>query len=180
MYRVSRMNSAVRVIPADLSFDPHRRAVADLVNMYAQEPLARGRALPPEVLKRLPDALREFPTTRIFLAQNEPSAAGDSGQPSLDSFLGIAVCFVSFSTFAAAPAMNVHDIAVRPQHRGRGVGTALLQAVEREARRIGCCKMTLEVHRENSGAIGVYRACGFADGTSRPAPGDVWFFEKLL
>jgi GNAT superfamily N-acetyltransferase len=143
--------------------------------MYAREPLARGSSLPQDVLDRLPEFLRSFPTAHVFLAQLPNTADSD-----LLAFVGVAVCVRSISTFAAAPAMNVHDIAVRPGHRGMGIGKALLAEVERAARTLGCCKMTLEVHRENVGAIQTYRAFGFADGANTAAAGEVWFFEKRL
>jgi len=40
------------------------------------------------------------------------------------------VCFRGFSTFAAAPLINVHDLAVVPGFRGQGIGRRLLEAVE--------------------------------------------------
>jgi len=167
--------ASIRCFEADLSREAHRRAVADLVNMYAREPLARGSDLPADVLASLPEFLRTFPTTHVFLAQLEGGIDDD-----LASFAGIAVCLRSISTFAAAPAMNIHDIAVRPTHRGKGVGKALLAEVQRAAHRLGCSKMTLEVHHENVGAIAAYRNFGFADGVKTAAAGEIWFFEKRL
>jgi ribosomal protein S18 acetylase RimI-like enzyme len=171
----SDTGSTIRCLPADLSRESHRRAVADLVNMYAREPLARGSDLPPAILERLPEFLHRFPTARVFLARRD---SGDEDDGS--AYLAVAVCVLSISTFAAAPVMNIHDIAVRPGFRGRGVGTALLAEVERAAREMRCCKITLEVHRENAGAIAAYRAAGFADGAAAPDPGEIWFFEKRL
>lgn len=165
----------VHVISADLAREAHRRAVADLVNMYARDPLARGSDLPEEVLARLPEFLRTFPTAHVFLAQSHDGADDD-----VQSYLGIAVCVRTFTTFAAAPMMNIHDIAVRPQHRGKGVGRALLAGVESAARALGCVRLSLEVHRENAGAIKTYRDFGFADGEKTSRAGEVWYFVKQL
>jgi ribosomal protein S18 acetylase RimI-like enzyme len=79
--------------------------------------------------------------------------------------IGIAVCFVGFSTFRARPLLNVHDLAVLPQYRGKGAGRALLLAAEDHARRQGCCRLTLEVLESNSGARALYRRFGFDDST---------------
>lgn len=160
---------------ADLHHADHARAVADLVNMYAREPLARGSDLPREIIDKLPGFLRDFPTSHVFLAQTVGGDALD-----LASYAGIAVCVRSISTFTASPVMNIHDLAVRPEFRGRGVGRALMNEVERAARSLRCCKITLEVHRENVGAIAAYHACGFADGLATPAAGTIMFFEKKL
>ncbi len=170
-----RSSPSIKCFEADLHRDDHGRAVADLVNMYAREPLARGSDLPREIIAKLPVFLRDFPTSHVFLA----SAGGvECGEPW--NFVGIAVCVRSISTFSASPVMNIHDLAVRPEYRGLGVGRALLGKVERAARALGCCKVTLEVHRDNVGAIAAYHACGFADGENTPGAGVVWFFEKRL
>lgn len=51
------------------------------------------------------------------------------GQPA-----GVATCFEGFSTFACRPLLNLHDLAVHPDHRGRGLGKRLLAQVEQLAR----------------------------------------------
>jgi ribosomal protein S18 acetylase RimI-like enzyme len=85
----------------------------------------------------------------------------------------VAVCFLGFSTFAARPLLNVHDLAVLPECRGKGVGRALLEAAEARARAHGCCKLTLEVQDSNQRARGLYASFGFADyvlGGAGPTP----------
>ena len=78
-----------------------------------------------------------------------------------EEFVGLALCIPSFSSFRARPVLNIHDIAVAPGHRGKGIGQALLKAVEKEARRRGCCKVTLEVREDNEIAKAAYRRAGF-------------------
>jgi ribosomal protein S18 acetylase RimI-like enzyme len=83
----------------------------------------------------------------------------------------LAVCFFGFSTFQARPLLNIHDLAVVPEYRGRGVGRALLEAAEARAAERGCCKLTLEVQDANPRARQLYERYGFGDfviGT--PAP----------
>ena len=81
-------------------------------------------------------------------------------------------------TFSAKPLLNVHDLAVHREYRGQGVGRRLLDAVEAEARRLGCCKLTLEVRRNNSVAKGLYERIGFDYGG--PAGADMAFMSKPL
>ena len=52
-------------------------------------------------------------------------------------------------------------IAVRPDHRGRGIGTALLQRFIAQARERGAARVFLEM-REGNPAESLYRRHGFA------------------
>ncbi|MBK7975719.1 MAG: GNAT family N-acetyltransferase [Deltaproteobacteria bacterium] len=86
---------------------------------------------------------------------------------------------LGFSTFAARPLINVHDLAVLPEYRGHGIGRALLRAVERAARERGCVKLTLEVQENNQRARSVYAAAGFAQA-EYGASGGALFCSKRL
>src|SRR4051812_3159345 len=127
-----------------------------------------GKPLSDEARNQLLPGLRQHPTTLILLAYN------------LDQPVGIAVCFGGFSTFAAKPLINIHDLAVLPEYRGRGIGRRLLEAVERKARELGCCKLTLEVQEKNRKAKGVYEAAGFTDGVPQAGTGTCFFLSKRL
>ena len=141
----------ITVRPADLSAASDGRAIVDLLDSYAREPVAGARPLSADVRLRLPGALRAHPTTVAFLAFAD------------DEPVGVAVGFLGLSTFHARPLLNVHDLAVLPGWRGRGVGRALLEAVETEAVRRGCCKLTLEVQEDNEPARRLYDRFGFTD-----------------
>jgi GNAT superfamily N-acetyltransferase len=52
------------------------------------------------------------------------------------------------------------SIAVRPAHRGRGIGAALLGALEQEAREQGIDRLSLSVERDNP-ASALYARLGF-------------------
>jgi ribosomal protein S18 acetylase RimI-like enzyme len=94
--------------------------------------------------------------------------------------VGLAICFTGFSTFAAAPLVNIHDLAVLPAHRGRGIGRALLAAIEAEARARGAVKITLEVLSGNPAAQALYAARGFRGYALDPAAGHAMFWQKAL
>ncbi len=158
----------IEIVEADLDREDHQRAVLELVNAYAQDPMGAGQSLPAENLRRLIPGLREHPTTLIFLAYDEQRP------------IGIAVCFVGFSTFAALPLVNIHDLAVLPDFRGRGIGRRLLAEVERKARDLGCCKLTLEVQENNHRARGVYQSSGFTQSVHEAQAGGVLFLSKRL
>ncbi len=97
-----------------------------------------------------------------------------------DDAVGIVTCFVGFSTFAARPLINIHDLHVVKGYRRRGVARLLLEAVEEHARGLGCCKLTLEVQQNNHAALALYGSFGFVSGQYEPEAGAVLFREKKL
>ncbi len=145
-------SSAIAVRLADLDDPGDGNLVVELLDMYSREPLGQAGPLPEDVRRRLVPGLRQHPGTTVLLAFEDGRA------------VGVAVCFVGFSTFRARPLLNIHDLAVCPEARGRGVGRALLQAAEREAIGRNCCKMTLEVRGDNHIARRLYTSFGFNPG----------------
>ena len=158
----------VTIVQADLDDATHQQAVLEMVNAYARDPMGRGEDLPAAVRSGLIGGLRAHPTSLIFLAFL-------GARP-----VGIAVCFVGFSTFAARPLINVHDLAVVPDSRGAGVGRRLLSRVESVARERGCCKVTLEVLAGNLRAQRLYQHVGFQNIDAGGGTSKMWFLEKPL
>ncbi len=156
------------VVEADLRSDVDSADILRLVNMYALDPMGGGKELPAHVRFNLIAGLRTHPTTRVFLAECEGRR------------VGIAVCFLGFSTFAAKPLLNIHDLAVDPDFRGRGIGKLLLRAAEEKARALGCCKLTLEVLHGNSTARQAYASFGFQPGPDDPENRGMFFLTKPL
>ena len=139
------------VLDADLEASAHCKAIVDILDSYARDPIGGGHPLSPDVREAMIPSLRTHPTTRVFLAFANSVP------------VGAAICFLGFSTFRAKPLLNIHDLAVLPAWRGQGVGRALLTAAEERARREGCCKLTLEVLESNLRARGLYESFGFGD-----------------
>lgn len=160
--------AAIAIVEADLSRPEHQRMVVELIDAYAMDPMGNGGPLPDQVKQDLIPGLRAHPTTLIWLALHGGAA------------VGIAVCFVGFSTFAARPLINIHDLAVRPGWRGGGIGRRLLDAVEQKARAMGCCKVTLEVLANNRRAMRIYAAAGFAQAVYAGEGGAALFYAKSL
>ena len=96
-----------------------------------------------------------------------------------DKAVGLANCFMGYSTFAAAALVNIHDFAVLPGHRGAGIGKALMAAIEAEALKRGACKITLEVLSGNP-ARRLYQREGFGDYQLDPTTGHALFWQKRL
>lgn len=139
----------VRIVQADLANGEHQSAILQMMNEYSEDPMGDGRPLSHFAKANLIAGLQSHPTTIVFLAfLNEVPC-------------GIATCFRGFSTFAAKPLINISDYYVVPSRRGSGIGTELMKAMEKEGRRLGCCKLTLEVQQNNTIAREVYGRFGF-------------------
>jgi len=94
--------------------------------------------------------------------------------------IGLANCFVGFSTFAARELVNVHDLVVIDSHRYQGIGKALLAEVEQVAQSRGACKVTLEVLQNNAPARKAYTDMGFVPYELAPGAGVAEFWQKKI
>ena len=74
--------------------------------------------------------------------------------------IGFALYFATFSTFVGRPGLYLEDLYVRPNMRGKGVGTLLLQHVARLARERGCGRLEWSVLNWNEPAIRFYETLG--------------------
>lgn len=95
-------------------------------------------------------------------------------------FLGTAVVFFRKGSRVA----RLYSLASQPESRGKGVGTALVEATEATARQRRCRSLRLEVRTDNITAIQFYERLGYRcigllpdyyqDGA------DGWRYEKVL
>lgn len=139
----------LEVREADLAAAGDAEAIPRLLDEYARLPIGQGAPLEESVLRGIVPGLRNHPGAFVLLAWLDGRA------------VGVAVCVTGFSTFTARPLVNIHDLAVTGDCRGRGVGQALIGAVEARARALGCGKVTLEVREDNDAAHRLYRRLGF-------------------
>jgi ribosomal protein S18 acetylase RimI-like enzyme len=157
----------IQVREANLADPEQAQAVVDVLDSYASDPRGGGVPLTGDVRSRLIPMLRAHPTTLVLLAY-------DGNDP-----VGLTIGFFGISSFRAMPLLNIHDLAVVPAWRGKGVGRSLLAAAEARARDRGCCKLTLEVQEDNAPARMLYERFGFQDviyGNSGPTR----FLNKML
>ncbi len=153
--------STITVISADLADANHAAGVVACIDSYASDPMGGEHSLSADVKASMIPGLLATPAARVWLAQDDATGA----------FVGVVVGFVGYSTFAAKPRWNVHDVAVVPEVRGRGVGRAMLTRVIEDATAEGCSAVTLEVRHDNAPARHLYASLGFGDGF---APMDFW------
>lgn len=153
----------VQIREIDFDDPTQRGALVEILDAYAREPGGQSGPLAQDARHNLARGLAEHPACLTLLAFDHGRA------------VGAAVCFWGFSTFAGRPLLNLHDFAVLPGFRSRGVGRALLDELEKRARERGCCKITLEVRDTNDRAKALYRRRGFG-----PWSAPTWFVTKPL
>ena len=89
-----------------------------------------------------------------------------------ETAVGFAVFFHNFSTWLGRPGLYLEDLFVRPSHRGKGYGRALLVHLAKIAAERGCGRMEWAVLDWNEPAIKFYRTLG-------AAPNEEWTIFRL-
>lgn len=77
-----------------------------------------------------------------------------------DEPVGMAIYCTNYSTWHAAPGIWLEDLYVRPESRGKGYGTALIEYLAAEVKRINGHRLEWCVLKWNQKAIDVYETVG--------------------
>jgi GNAT superfamily N-acetyltransferase len=77
-----------------------------------------------------------------------------------DTAVGFALFFPNFSTWRGRPGLYLEDLFVEPQHRGLGIGKALLIGLAQIARTRNYARMEWSVLDWNSPSIAFYESLG--------------------
>lgn len=161
------MQIEVRLV--DYEAPTQAQQLVELINQYAIDPMGGGTPLSKDVQNRLVPEMK----TRSFIF-----SAIAYAQPT-NQAVGVINFIEGFSTFAAQSLINVHDVYVVQEFRGLGIAKQMFEFVELEAKRLGCCKMTLEVLEKNKVACAAYRNFGFQPYSLSDA-GPTQFWQKQL
>lgn len=162
------MTLRVELVHTNLKDHVHCQYFLALMDHYASDPMGGGKGLSLEAKSWLVPRLQQRTDFVSLLA-----LAGEQA-------IGLVNAFEGFSTFAARPLLNIHDIVVRAGFRGQGVGQRLLEGIEMAAKQRGCCKLTLEVLSNNRAALQSYGRYGFRPYELDPAAGQALFLEKKI
>ncbi|MCJ1249474.1 hypothetical protein MMC30_006698 [Trapelia coarctata] len=73
---------------------------------------------------------------------------------------GMALFFTNYSTWRSAPGIYLEDLFVRPEYRGRGYGTRLLQRLAQETERMGGKRLEWSVLKWNEPSVRFYEGIG--------------------
>ena len=94
----------------------------------------------------------EGPAFRVLLAEWTEGEATET--------IGFAFWFFTYSTWEGRRCLDLEDLFVKPVHRGRGAGLALMRALAREAEASGCTRFNWQVLDWNEPAIAFYERLG--------------------
>ena len=149
-----------------------------LLDLYARDPMGGGEPLTKYTRDNLVNKLKQHHGAFSFLSYHNQEKNQEESQNKIAC--GFVNCFLGFSTFKCKPLINIHDVFVKEEFRGRGKCTEMLKAIEEKARNLGCCKITLEVLEGNTAAKATYKSYGFENYALDPRVGDAQFWQKNL
>ncbi len=122
-------------------------AIVQLIHGLAEfEKLTHLVRVTPEKLR--PHLFGERPAAEAWVAD----AGGE--------VVAFALFFTNFSTFLAQPGLYLEDLFVKPEHRGAGIGEALLKRLAQLAVERGCGRFEWSVLDWNENAIRFYERMG--------------------
>lgn len=157
----------ITITRADYHDPQHGYDIVSLLDAYARDPMGGGQPLSTFTREHLIARLAQYEAISLLAYDGEQA-------------VGLLNAFTGFSTFACQPLINIHDLAVLPDYRGRGISLQLLSEVEYIARERNCCKLTLEVLSNNTIAAKAYKTFGFSGYELAPEAGRAEFWEKKL
>jgi len=141
----------------------HLTALVDLLNHYMTDPMGEAPPLNKLQQLRLVDGLSNHPAALVLFVLYE------------GEIVGLATCFINFSTFNVKSYLYIHDIVVYADFRNKGLGKALMEKLIEISTERDYCKITLEVREDNFQAQGLYFSLGFEECT----PGMLFWTKKL-
>jgi GNAT superfamily N-acetyltransferase len=119
-----------------------------------------------ELVHELADYERAASECTLTVAQLRSALFGDGAAlfghvaTADDAVVGCALWFLNFSTWRGVHGIYLEDLFVRPAHRGKGHGRALLVELARECARHGYARLEWAVLDWNEPSIGFYRSLG--------------------
>ena len=141
----------IQIIECDFKNAEHLKKLVELTGAYMRDPMGGGEQMSNKIGENLSIGLANHPACLILFALAD------------NQYAGICTSFINFSTLKAKPYFNVHDIAVKKEYRGNGIGRKLLETLINKAQECGYCKITLEVRDDNYSAKKLYQSLGFKD-----------------
>ena len=104
------------------------------------------------------DEIKRYLEKKVKRGKTRILVAEENGE-----VVGVAVCEVmKWKTTTFQNLVYVHDLFVKEEHRGRGIGKALLKEVEKWARKMEANVVVVDVYTNNP-SLNFYRKLGFKE-----------------
>ncbi|HVJ40294.1 MAG TPA: GNAT family N-acetyltransferase [Dongiaceae bacterium] len=149
-----------------LTISPETPQQPDVATLFALSEAYAAALYPPEDRHMVDADFLEAPHIRFLVARWQGKA------------VGCGALVIGAGGFA-----ELKRVVVDPEVRGRGIGRALMQALEAVARAEGIRVIQLETGPDSAPALRLYRACGYRErgpfGAYRPSPFSL-FMEREL
>jgi len=113
-----------------------------------------------------PDAVKQRRALELILA--DPAIGRVYVAREGEQVLAMASLLYTVSTAEGARAAWLEDLVVRPERRGQGIGSMLLEHVAARARADGVARISLLTDADNALAQRLYRSLGFSPSAMRP------------
>lgn len=153
----------IQVIQCNYGTLEHVNALVRLVNSYIDDEMGGGKLLSSKEQVNLVRGLKNHPKSIALLALYK------------STYAGLLIAFENFSTFSAQPMLNIHDIFVMKEFRGKGIGKRLMNVIVAEAEARNCSRITLEVRKDNFAAQNLYIDLGFDE--TMP---EMFYWRKII
>ena len=121
------------------------------------------------------EATEEDFVQALFPAKGEPTAhchVAEAGEGKERRVVGLALWYLTFSTWTGKNGIHLEDLYVEPRHRGSGLGKALLETLAQECRDRGYPRLEWSVLRWNAPSIAFYDSLD-------ASPQDGWLTYRL-
>jgi ribosomal protein S18 acetylase RimI-like enzyme len=93
---------------------------------------------------------------------------------------GLALLRLRGSVWRGEPEAYLQELYVVPEHRGRGIGRALLEATMTTARHTGASSIDLATGEDDTAARALYESVGFTNFEASPGRPRMLFYECEL
>lgn len=128
-----------------------RKDLPNILDLYAQPEMDRGRVLSIEAAERVFEKMRQYPVYDVFVAEMDDVVVGTFALLIMDNLAHM-----------GAPSAIIEDVNVAPACQGQGIGTRIMEFAMARARKGGCYKLVLSSARDRVDPHRFYRKLGFS------------------
>lgn len=134
--------------------EAERDDVAEIVRLLADDPLGSTRESPghelPDAYWTAYEAIERHPDNALIVAEIDGKIAGT-----------LQLTYIPGLTYTGSERAQIEGVRVAAEHRGHGVGQALISWAIDQARARGCRVVQLTTDRQRPDAVRFYQKLGF-------------------